>query len=88
MLNTLKTRLVDGMEVKKVKEKQSKYEITFIVYGKEYKGDLPKTCVPGFQDRVADHTICNVMCAAELAKGNIQAAKMWLDKIGRSGDEQ
>ena len=81
MLNTLKERLQDGMEIKKVKERPSKYEITFLIDGKEYKGELPKTCAPGYQNRVADHTIFNVMCAYEIDNGNMQAAKSWLDKI-------
>jgi hypothetical protein len=89
MLNVLKERLLDGMEIAKVKEKPSKYEITFLISGGEIKEELPKTCTPGRQDRVVDHTIFNAMCKAEIAKGNYQAAKDWLDKIiTRKDDEQ
>lgn len=87
MLNVLKERLLDGMEIKKVKEKPSKYEITFLIDGKEYKEELPKTCAPGCQNRVADHTMFNVMCAVEIGKGNMQAAKSWLDRIAYRSDE-
>ena len=38
MLNTLKERLPEGLEINKVKEKPSKYEITFMIDGKEIKG--------------------------------------------------
>ena len=82
MLNTLKERLLDGIEIKRVKERGSKYSITFFVNGKEYNSELPKTCAPGKQNIVVDHTMFNVMCAVEIDKGNIQAAKKWLDKIG------
>ena len=81
MLNTLKERLLDGMEIKKVKEKPSKYEITFLVEGAEYKSELPKTCAPGAQNKVADHTMFNVMCAVALKRGDVESAKMWLNKI-------
>ena len=81
MLNVLKERLLDGTEIKKVKEKSSKYEITFLISGGEIKEELPKTCTPGRQDRVVDHTIFNAMCKAAIAKGDYQAAKGWLDRI-------
>ena len=87
MLNTLKERLLDGMEIKKVKEKPSKYEITFLVDGTEFKSELPKTCCPGMQDRVVDHTVFNVMCAVAIKKGDMEAAGMWLKRIAdRAGD--
>lgn len=89
MLNVLKERLLDGMEIKKVKEKPSKYEITFLISGGEIKEELPKTCTPGRQNHVVDHTIFNAMCKAEIEKGNYQAAKCWLDRImERKDDEQ
>ena len=87
MLNTLKERLLDGMEIKKVKEKPSKYEITFLVDGKEYKSELLKTCAPGYQNRVVDTTMFSVMCAVEMGKGNIQEAKSWLDRITHPSSE-
>lgn len=87
MLNTLKERLLDGMEIKKVKEKPSKYEITFLISGGEIKEELPKTCTPGRQDHVVDHTIFNAMCKAEIAKGDYQTAKDWLDRIIHRSDE-
>lgn len=86
MLNVLKERLLDGMEIVKVKEKPSKYEITFFISGGEIKEELPKTCTPGMQNRVADHTMFNAMCKAEIEKVNFQAAKGWLDRIMESTD--
>ena len=84
MLNTLKERLLDGMEIKKVKEKPSKYAVTFLVNGKEYMTEIPKACVPGMQNRVVDQSMFLVMCNAEVDKGNLQAGKLWLDKISES----
>ena len=80
MLNTLKARLPEGLEIKKTKEKPSKYEITFLIDGKDIKGELPKTCTPGCQDRVADLTIFNVMARKAMESGDMETAKMWLDK--------
>lgn len=87
MLNTLKERLLDGMEIKKVKEKPSKYEITFLIDGKDIKEELPKTCTPGMQNRVADWTIFNAMAKNAIVNGDIETAKIWVDKILTRGDE-
>lgn len=87
MLNTLKERLPEGLEIKKVREKPSKYEITFLVDGKEIKGELPKTCTPGMQDRVADHTIINAMAINAMKNGDMETAKKWLDKLLHRSDE-
>ena len=80
MLNTLKARLPEGLDVKKVKEKPSKYEITFLIDGRDIKGELPKTCTPGCQNSVADLTIFNVMARNAMNNGDMETAKMWLDK--------
>jgi hypothetical protein len=81
MLNVLKERLLDGMEIKCVKEKRSKYEITFLISGGEIKEELLKTCSPGMQDRVVDHTMFNAMCKSGIEKGDYKAAKEWMDRI-------
>lgn len=80
MLNTLKERLPKGLEIKSVREKQSKYEITFSIAGKDIKGELPKTCTPGCQNRVSDLTIFNVMARNAMENGDMETAKIWLDK--------
>lgn len=87
MLNTLRERLPDGLEIKNVKEKPSKYEITFMIDGSEIKSELPKTCMPGMQNRVADHTIINAMAMNAMKKGDMETAKMWLDKLLIRSDE-
>ena len=87
MLNTLKERLPEGLEIKKVKEKPSKYEITFLIDGRDIKEELPKTCTPGCQNRVADHTIFNAMAKNAICNGDMETAKMWLDKLLHRSDE-
>ena len=81
MLTTLRARLLDGMEIKKVREKPSKYEITFLIDGKEYQSEIYKACAPGMQDRIVDQTLFNVMSRSALSNGDIESAKQWLDRI-------
>ena len=87
MLNTLKERLPEGLKIKKVKEKPSKYEITFLIDGNDIKGELQKTCTPGCQNWVADLTIFNVMAMNAIKNGYLETAKMWLDKAMHRSDE-
>ena len=87
MLNTLKERLPEGMEIQKVKEKPSKYEITFAIDGKGITGELPKTCAVGCQNRVVDLTIFNVMARNAINNGDLETGRMWLDKIYTNSNE-
>lgn len=43
MLDILKERLIDGLEIVKVNETNSKYTITFRFEGDEAKANLPKS---------------------------------------------
>ena len=81
MLNTLKERLVPGMEIKTVKEKRSKYEITFLISGGEVKEELTKSCPPGNQTYFADCVIFGAMAKASINKGDYDAGTAWIDKI-------
>lgn len=81
MLTVLNKRLLDGMEIKKVKEKPSKYEITFLFKGDEVKGELPKTSAPGMQNQVVDRTIFNAACAIALRHNDVEGAKIWLERM-------
>ena len=84
MLDVLKDRLFDGLEIVKVKEMNSRYTITFRFEGDEAKADLPKTCSPGAHNKVADSTIITAMSSIYLNRGDIAKAKECLNKI--SGD--
>ena len=81
MLKTLKSRVLDRMEILNINQKRSKYEITFLIGGREIIEDLPKTCAPGCQNYIVDQSILNAMCKSEIHNRNFQAAKAWLDKI-------
>ena len=80
MLNVLKARLLEGMEIKKVKEWKSKYDITFLINGKEVKAELTRYCAFGYENSVVDSFMFNTMARVALDSGDIEAAKMWLDK--------
>lgn len=80
MLTVLKERLLDGMEIKKVKEWKSKYDITFLINGKEVKTELTKYCARGYENSVVDSVMFLVMAKVALDRGDIEEARMWLDK--------
>lgn len=83
MLEILKTRLPDGLEIVKVKNRgnSSHVEIVFSYRGQEKKGSLRKTCAPTYENRVCDATINNVMAAFAIDRGDLAEAKHWLDKV-------
>ena len=81
MLDVLKGRLIDGLEIVKVKETNSRYTITFRFDGNEAKADLPKSCSPGAHDAVADTAIITAMSSIYFNRGDFAKAKEWLDKI-------
>ena len=80
MINILKARLLPGMEIKKVKEWKSKYDITFLINGKEVKAELTRYCALGYENSVVDSVMFNTMARVALARGDIEEAKMWLDR--------
>ena len=81
MLDVLRGRLIDGLEITKVKETNSKYTITFRFEGDEAKADLPKSCSPGAHKAVADVSIITAMSSIYFKRGDYAKAKEWLDKI-------
>lgn len=82
MLDVLESRLIDGLEIVKVKETNSKYTITFRFGEDEAKADLPKSCPPSAHESVADNTIITAMSSIYFNRGDYAKAKQWLDKIG------
>ena len=80
MLTVLKERLLDGMEIKKVKEWKSKYDITFLINGTEVKTELTRYCALGYENSVVDSVMFNAMVRAAFNRGDIEEAKMWLDR--------
>lgn len=78
MLDVLKERLPEGLEIKATKEKSSKYEVTFVFDGVEEKAELPKTCAPAYQNETADSTVRTAMSAIYIKKGDYAEAQAWL----------
>ena len=82
MLDILKGRLIDGLEIVKVKETNTKYTITFAFDGDKASAELPKSCSPTAHNEVADNTIITAMSSIYFNRGDYAKAKEWLDKIG------
>lgn len=80
MLKILKERLIPGMEIKKVKEWKSKYDITFLINGQEVKTELTRYCALGYENSVVDSLMFTTMARAALNRGDIEEAKKWLDR--------
>lgn len=83
MLEILRKRLPNELEIISVKEKRACYEITFGTGGKQVKTSLQKTCAPGMSEKVVDFSICLVMCQASMEAGDLEKAKEWMDKQRR-----
>jgi len=82
MLDVLKDRLIDGLEIVKVKETNIKYTITFCFDGDETTADLHKSCAPGAHNAVADSAIITAVSTVYFNRGDFAKAKEWLHKIG------
>lgn len=81
MLDILKERLIEGLNIKSVKENSTKYIIRFEYDGDIAKADLLKNCPPGCHNDVADNTIITAMSTIYFNRGDLKSAKEWLDKI-------
>ena len=81
MLDILKERLPEGLEIIKVKENYNKYILSFKFEDQIVnKIELQKTCGYGYHNYNCDFTIKTAMSSIYLNKGNILKAKEWLDK--------
>lgn len=82
MLNVLKERLPEGLEIVKVKNRsgRSQIEILFRYDGVEFTSWLLKTCTPGCENLVCDSVIFAVMAAIALKQNDLEKARHWMDK--------
>lgn len=84
MLDILKDRLPEGLEIVKVKDKASASQIQIWF---SYKGGEPevswlyKTCVPGRENKLCDQTIACVMLGVALKLKDLGMAEYWKDKM-------
>lgn len=83
MLEIMKKRLPEGLEIVKVKNQSNRNqaEITFSYKGYEVKEWLTKTCTPGHEEKNCDQTIFNAMAMLAIKRNDFETAKYWSDKI-------
>ena len=83
MLDILKKRLPEGLEIIKVKDKASasQMQIWFSYKGVEKAGWLYKTCAPGCENKICDQTIASAMLGVALKLKDLSMADYWTDKL-------
>lgn len=81
MFDVLKSRLPEGLEIVRMKERPGKYLVWFSREGVEAYGELVKSCAPGANESVVDAVICNAMANIAIQKNDVQTAQLWLDKL-------
>lgn len=85
MLEIFKSRLPEGVEVKKVKNKPSQLEITLSYEGVEATTWIYKTCVPGKAEQNCDFSITTAMAQIYFTKNNYEMVQYWLRKQSEIG---
>lgn len=89
MVEILKGRLPDGLEIVKVKDRsnRSQAEIIFRYQGVEVSSWLPKMCTPGHEERVCDLTAYNAILQVAIRNNDIKLAQEMFDKIQNDGGQ-
>lgn len=82
MLEILKTRLPEGLEIVKTQDRagSSQMKVWFSYEGIEFMTTLQKVCAPGMAEKNCDFTICVVMVHMAVERQDWAAAKAWMDK--------
>ena len=88
MIDVLKGRLPEGLEIKKVQNKSGsgQMKIWFSFYGVEVLSYLPKSCAPGCAERVCDETVCAVMMGVGFKRNDSDMVKHWKEKLDSTID--
>lgn len=83
MLDILKERLPEGLEIVKVKDRAnaSQIQVFFSYEGKESTNWIRKTCAPGWEEKLCDRTIASTMLGYALDRKNLEMADYWKDKM-------
>lgn len=83
MLEILKERLPEGLEIIKVQDRTSSSQIQLLFRYRdiETRGTLQKTCAPGYAEINCDYTICSVMMAIALKAGDRRMAEHWRERL-------
>ena len=80
MLEILRKRLPEGLEIAKVMDKANASQIEISYRGMETNGWLNKTCAPGHAARLCDKTIATAMLGFAIQLKDIEMADYWKDK--------
>lgn len=78
MLNTLKSILPDGIEIKDIKELSNRYKLRISYRGMEASTELYKLCSPGEQVAVCQKAIDTAMSTMYMNIGDLKKAGEWL----------
>lgn len=87
MLDIVKERLPEGIEIASVKEDRSKYEVTLTDGEYSSKCWVNKTYAPNMYERAADSAIYNAMAGIAIDRGDIATGKAFLAKIAELGKD-
>lgn len=83
MLDMLRERLPEGLEITKIKNRanSSQIQLRFRYQGIETCGTLQKACAPGCAEQNCDFAICSAMMSIALRMGNRSMADCWHEKL-------
>ncbi|MBQ9739716.1 MAG: hypothetical protein IJV91_02140 [Kiritimatiellae bacterium] len=83
MLDILKERLPEGLEIVKVKDRSnaSQIQVFFSYEGEESTNWISKTCAPGWEEKLCDRTIASTMLGYALDRKDLAMADYWKDKM-------
>lgn len=80
MLEILKTRLPDGLEIVSAKQRGATIHLVFAYKGEEVKSTLQTSCAPGAAEKLCDFTVCLAMAQFAMNRGDVAEARAWMDK--------
>lgn len=86
MLDILRERLIEGVQITKAKERPSNYQIVLSKDGLDYSTTLPKQCAPRMEAIVVDKTIYSALSSFALEKNDLEGARYWLDRYQKRHD--
>lgn len=83
MLEILKERLPEGLEIVKVQDRAnaSQIKLQFSYEGETTFGYLPKACAPGYAERICDQTVCSTMMGIALDRKDLEMVELWHTKL-------
>ena len=80
ILEIFKSRLPEGLEIIKVKERYCKTDVTLRCRRITHLSSIHKMCVPGDEEYLCDIEICNVMMAIAMKEKDNGMFKLWMQK--------